>query len=339
MPTATDSQTAIFGVAAYSFPCSYGLTLRNHRPAVDKPMDAWTLIGLAAQYRLSSVEMPLSILPDRSPATIERLRATCEEYRLGLVIDTGIVQTETLAPVLLLAARAGARTVRALLSSTLEGARGDLAAWQARLDEIRSTIDALLPVLEQHDLVLALENHQDATSDDLLAFCEAGAGRVGVTFDVANPLAVAEEPFAFARKLGSHIRNVHLKDYRIFPTPSGYRLVRCALGEGVIAWPEMLTLLEELAPAATQHIELAALYGRHIRLFESQWWDGFPPRDVREVLPALQLMAGHAQPAGAAWQTGWERDEPGEQVARWEHEQFETSVRYLRSITADREVS
>jgi len=327
-------QAATFGVAAYSFPCSCGLALRDHRPAVAQPMDAWGLIDLAARHRLSGVEMPLTLLPDRSPATIERLRSALEEHSLSLVVDTGIVQTETLAPLLPVAASTGARTVRALLSSTLEGARGDLHAWQERLDGIRRTIDELLPLLEEYDLVLALENHQDASSDDLLALCERGAGRVGVTFDVVNALAVGEEPFAFARKLGAHIRNVHLKDYLIFPTPSGYRLVRCALGEGVVEWPAMFALLREIAPQATQHIELAALYGRHIRLFEPEWWNGFPARDVREVVPALRLLAAHAQPAGAAWQTCWELDAPGEQVAQWERDQFEASVRFLRSIAA-----
>lgn len=332
MPTDTDPRTATFGVAAYSFPCSCGLALRDNRPAVAHPMDAWGLIELAAEHRLAGVEMPLSLLPDRSPATIERLRATLSEYELALVVDTGIIQAETLAPLLPLAAAAGTRTVRAMLSSVLEGARGSLYAWQERVDGIRRAIGELLPLLEQHDLVLALENHQDASSDDLLALCEGGAGRVGVTFDVVNALAVGEEPFAFARKLGAHIRNVHLKDYRVFPTASGYRLVRCALGEGLVDWPQMFALLREIAPSATHNIELAALYGRHIRLFEAAWWDGFAARDVRDVVPALRLLAGHAQPAEASWQTPWELEQPGELVAQWERQQFEASVGYLRSI-------
>ena len=92
-----------------------------------------------------------------------------------------------------------------------------------------------------------------------------------------------QEPFAFARKLGPYIRNVHLKDYQVTATASGYRLVRCALGEGVIDWAAMRALLAEVAPAAPQHIELAALYARHIRLFEDDWLAGFPARDARAL--------------------------------------------------------
>ncbi|MBA3943867.1 MAG: sugar phosphate isomerase/epimerase [Herpetosiphonaceae bacterium] len=321
-----------FGVAAYTFPYSCGFAQRPEQPRITRPLDAWGLIDLAAAHHLSSVELPLlSTLPDLSASTIKRLRMELAERDLSLVVDIGVVDqaTQGLLPV---AADAGGRVVRVMLSTILEGARGDFATWTAYLDEMRQRIIELVPILEEHDLVLALENHQDASSDELLALCEAGGPRIGVTFDVVNPLAVGEEPFAFARKLGSFIRNVHLKDYQIFATPSGYRLVRCALGQGVIDWRAMRALLHEVAPGAFLHIELAALYGRHIRLLEEEWWRGYPPRDVREVVPTLRLLAGHVQPEGHPWQTPWERQAPGEEVAAYEMEQFEASVRHLQAL-------
>ncbi len=328
-----------FGVAAYSFPYSCGFAQRPGQPGVAQRLDGWGLINLAALHSLSSVELPLlSTLPDLSSATINRLRAELAERDLSLVVDAGVVDHAMLHELLPVAAEVGARVVRVMLSTILEGARGDFGEWTTYLNEMRQRIVGLVPILEAHDLVLALENHQDATSDELLALCEAGGKRIGVTFDVVNPLAVGEEPFAFARKLGPLIRNVHLKDYQIFATPSGYRLVRCALGQGVIDWPAMLALLHEVAPSATLHIELAALYGRHIRLLEEEWWHTYPPRDVREVVPTLRLLARHARPEGEPWQTPWERNAPGEEVAAYEMEQFEASVRYLQSL-AHKEVT
>ncbi|HEY3228545.1 MAG TPA: sugar phosphate isomerase/epimerase family protein [Roseiflexaceae bacterium] len=325
-----------FGIAAYSFPCSCGFAQRNGRPASARPMKVWDLIALAAEYGLNSVEIPLQgMLPDLAVDTIDRLREELASRGLTLIVDSGPVDVEMLGALFPLAARAGARIVRATLSTILEGARAGVpGGWDAYLQEMRRRVVALRPALEEHGLILALENHQDATSDDLLSLCEAGGARVGVTFDVVNPLAVGEEPFAFARKLGSLIRNVHIKDYQIFPTESGYRLVRCAIGQGVIAWPEMFALLREVAPDATQQIELAALYARHIRLLEDDWWGGFPPRDVREVVPALRLLTRHAHPANEPWQTPWELEASSEEVERWERDQFEASVGYLRSIGA-----
>jgi sugar phosphate isomerase/epimerase len=324
----------VFGVAAYSFPYSCGFAQRDGLPACPKPLRAWDLINLASEHRLASVEIPLQgTLPDLSEATIDRLRAELAERGLALIVDTGVVDVDSLRATLPLAARAGARVVRATLSSILEGARAGLpGGWDAYRDEMQRRIVELRPDLEQYDLTLALENHQDATSDDLIALCAAGGERVGVTFDVVNPLAVGEEPFAFARKLGGLIRNVHIKEYQIYATPSGYRLVRCAIGQGVIDWPAMFKLLDEVAPDARRQIELAALYARHIRLLEDDWWDGFPARDVREVVPALRLLTRHARPAGEAWQSPWEREAPIEEVGQWERDQFEASVRYLHSL-------
>jgi sugar phosphate isomerase/epimerase len=322
------------GVAANSFPCGCGFRCREGEAPLEAPLDAWRLIGLARKHNLCGVELPLrGTLPNLDHDTIDRLRAALDEHNLALVVDTSVVDIDELRGILPLAARAGARVVRAQVSNILEGARAMLpGGWPAHRDEIQRRISQLLPDLATHDLTLALENHQDATSDDLLALCEAGEGCVGVTFDVVNPLAVGEEPFAFARKLGPWIRDVHLKDYTIRATPSGYRLIRCALGAGVIDWPAMLKLLREVAPEASLNVELAALYARHIRLFEDDWWEGYPPRDARELIPALRLLARHAQPDMEPWQSPWELGLPHAEVARWEMEQFEQSVTYLRSI-------
>ncbi len=328
------AQQAWFGVAAYSFPCGCGFLRRDGRPAVATPLDAQGLIALAREHGLRGVELPLAgTLPDLSDATLDRLREALAEAGLSLVVDSSIIEVEALRELLPRAARAGARIVRATVSGILEGARGGIpGGWEAHLAEMCRRVEALRPDLERHGITLAIENHQDATSDDLLALCEAGGGYVGVTFDVVNPLAVGEEPFAFARKLGPHIRNVHLKDYQVTATPSGYRLVRCALGDGVIDWAAMRALLAEVAPDAPQHIELAALYARHIRIFEDDWLAGFPARDARALAPALRLLARHARPDSEPWQSPWELDAPADEVARWERDQFERSVRHLLSL-------
>lgn len=320
-----------FGVCAYGFPVGCGFAQRGE--PLSNPLKATEFMALATAHGLSSIEIPLTgMLPDLEPATIDRFRAAREQANLGLVVDTGVVDIETLERMLPLAARAGAHVVRATLSTILEGARADLpGGWAAHLAEMQRRITALLPVLATHDLVLALENHQDATSDDLLALCEAGDGHVGITLDVANPLAVAEEPLEFAHKIGPWIRNVHLKDYQVWATPSGYRLVRCALGDGVVPFPELITLLTTVAPAAPMHIELAALYARHIRVWEDHWWDGFGPRDVRAVIPAIRSLAQQAR-LGDDWPTPMEREAPAAEVAAYEREQFEQSVRYLRDL-------
>ena len=320
------------GISAYSFWCACGFLRRGSDDPATPRIDAFALVDLAASWKLASIEIPLpAMLPDMTPATMDRLRRALEDASLALVVDAPVIDVAALQLLLPLAKRAGARIVRAMLSTILEGARATYpGGWDAHLAEMRRRLVELRPLLAAHDLALAIENHQDATSDELLELCEAGGPHVGITLDVANPLAVGEEPLAFARKVGPLVRNVHLKDYRVFATPSGFRLVRCALGEGLIPFPDLLALLAEVAPGAPRHIELAAMYARHIRLLEDDWWEGYPSRDVRAVVPALRFVARSFQPPDEPWESPWERGLPTDEVARYERSQFERSLEYLR---------
>lgn len=323
---------ASFGLNCYGFPFTCGFQKRDGR-GYDRPMDAYALIDLADKHGLRGIEIPFSqLLPDTEPATIDRLAATLRERGMSFMLATPVLDVPTLRKMLPLARRAGASTVRAMLAGFLEGARAvHVPNWSVYMREAMLKLQEIYPLLDELDLKLGIENHQDATSEDLLALCSVGP-RIGVTFDVVNPLAVGEEPFTFARAIGDRLFNVHLKDYTIHPSPSGYRLVRAELGQGVIDWPAMAALIRSLAPAATFHIELAAIYARHIRLYEQDWWRGYAPRTAQELLPTLRFVAQHLQPPDQAWQTPWEAGAPFEACADYEFGQYERSVAYLKTF-------
>ena len=349
---------APFGVASYSFPVSCGYARRKEKPNLQNPMKAYALADLAAQHGLSSLEIPLdAMLPDLSLEAIDAFKAYLDARHLNLLVDTGVVDVDALTKMLPLAKRAGATVVRAVVSGILEGNRNAISQnsdmlssgwgraalgeakiavnnWSDYLAEIRKRLAALLPLLKELDLVLALENHQDCTSDELLAFCEIDPDHIGITLDVVNPLAVCEEPYMFARKVGPHVRDVHIKDYTVRATPQGYRLVRAAIGQGVIDWPRMLALLREVAPSAVYHIELAAIYARHVRVFEDEWWTSFPARSMTDVVPALRFLQQQSVPDSVPWQTPWELDgdDAPEAANRYEMAQFAHSVQYLKMI-------
>jgi sugar phosphate isomerase/epimerase len=299
-------------------------------------MNGLDLVEMAARYGMTSVEFPIGIIPDHSEAGMDRFGELLQSKGLTFVLDLPVLDVDQAHKELPLARRAGARVARCVASNFLEGARAIYAPdWNAHMRDMIARVLAVRPLLDELDMVLAIENHQDVTSDDLLVLCQAGGPRVGVTFDVVNPLSVAEEPFEFARKLGPRIFNVHIKDYTIHPTPSGYNLVRAGIGEGCIDWRAMLMLLREVAPGALWHIELAALNARHIRMYEEQWWCGYPPRDIRALLPLFRFLARHMQPADAPWQTPWESNASAEACERYERDQLDRSVSYLKTELAD----
>ena len=99
------------------------------------------------------------------------------------------------------------------------------------------------PEAAEHGLTLVIENHQDFGSDELVALCEEAGPNVGIVFDTGNTFPVAEAPLDFTRRIAAHVRHVHLKDYRVQFTDEGYRLVRCAIGDGAVPFREMAEIL------------------------------------------------------------------------------------------------
>jgi len=188
---------------------------------------------------------------------------------------------------------------------------------------------------EEAGVTIAVENHQDLTSVELVEMCAAAGGTaIGVTLDAVNPLAVVEDPLAFARRLGPLVKHVHLKDYRIYRTPEGFRLVRCPIGVGILDVKGLLSILRQNAPDATIVVELAALESRHVRFLRDEYWTGFPPRRVEEILPVLRMRDSLARPEGEEWRTPWELGAGHDALADYERSQFQESLSYLRRTIA-----
>jgi sugar phosphate isomerase/epimerase len=99
------------------------------------------------------------------------------------------------------AAALGAPVARVMLSGMLEGARATFpGGWEAHLAKQIAVLRKNAPVRRTIQRGDCPENHQDLNSADLIRICdEVGGAHIGVTLDAVNPLAVAEDPIAFAQ--------------------------------------------------------------------------------------------------------------------------------------------
>lgn len=318
------------GLSAYSFGYVTGWMGRGTERANPSPLDAFGLMDLAAEAGLYGVELPVGMVQERAGAVKRGLR----ERGLRFVLDGGLVLDEHLPDWLRLANALETPTLRVVLSSILCGDRSPMAGqWQDHLNTIAERLAEVEPLAREMGIAIALENHQDATSDDLVWLCrQVESSHIGVNLDAGNPLAVGECPIAYLEKIAPYLKNIHLKDYLMFPTESGYRLVRCPLGEGVMDWVAVFDVLGEKAPDATRNIELGAMSDRHIRLFEPSWWEHYPERDARELLEPMRLLMTRGQPFHAEYRVPWERGLPPAAQQSYELEQFHRSVSYLKSL-------
>ena len=226
----------------------------------------------------------------------------------------------------------GAATLRMHLTPVLEGGRAALGPrWFEMIAHARAVLRRDAPRAAQAGLTIAIENHQDLASDELVEIAEEAGENVGLTFDAGNPFSVGEDPIGFMERAAHRIRHLHLKDYVCQFTPEGYRLIRCATGDGCVPFQEIASYLSGRAPI-TASIEVAALDARHIRVFTSEWWEAYPARPAAELARALERLNRARLDDNADHRTPWEKGEGPDAIVAYERGQLEKSVQNLKAL-------
>jgi 3-oxoisoapionate decarboxylase len=315
------------GLAVYGTVFSMGLHPASGRPTISVQQ----LMEQALSAHLQGVEIPVSLLKDEDIPAIAR---AAREQGLFITLATGGYAAEPLSESISLAAQLGAETVRTVVGGAkIGGDRRPLAGrWQPFLQEVLIQLKEATVSAEKAGVNLAVENHQDLASEELLWLCESiGSARFGINLDTGNPLATAEEPLDYFRRVAPYLKNVHLKDYAIYLSEEGYRLVRCPLGQGVIDFPALFKILAASRPDITMSVELGALEARHIRVLADDYWPDYPPRSAAHLAALLRFVQAHARPVGD-WRTPFEREESAEAIIAYEQHQLAASLAYLAAL-------
>ena len=236
-------------------------------------------IGVAVELGAGAIEIFDPWLRAMSDGELAALRDRLEALDMIPIVSSGLMMGPFESA--LRSARAlGASTIRFGLTTVLCGDRHALGdRWPELVASVSKALGEYGPRLAEEGKMLAIENHQDFGSDELVGFCEATRG-VGICLDTGNTFPVAEAPLDFTDRIAPHVRHVHLKDYRVQFTDEGYRLVRCAIGDGAVPFPEMLDLLRSHHPTLTAVLEPGALEARHVRWLRPEWWRGYPPKSA-----------------------------------------------------------
>jgi sugar phosphate isomerase/epimerase len=235
---------------------------------------------------------------------LSRLRDRLAGLGMTTVVSSGL--TGSFESALRSARALDAKIIRCALTSVLCGDRHALGnQWEELVAEVRTALADRGPRAFDDGRTLAIENHQDFGSDELADFCERTRG-VGICLDTGNTFPVAEAPLDFTRRVAPHVRHVHLKDYRIQFTDEGYRLVRCAIGDGAVPIAAMLDILGACGRKLAAMLEPGALEARHVRFLRPEWWSFYPPKTASALAACLAAARVNRLADDADYRTPWE---------------------------------
>jgi sugar phosphate isomerase/epimerase len=284
-------------------------------------------IAIAREIGARSIELHGPWLLAMDAGARAALRARLQSSGLIVAVGSGYPYAR-LAEIIDDAASLGARLVRVALTPVLCGDRHARADWADLVAGVHTMLRAHVPLATAQGMRLAIENHQDFTSTELVAFCEAHGA--GICFDTGNAFPVGEAPLDFARRIAPDVVHVHLKDYRAHFTDEGFRLVRCAIGDGAVPIADIAALLAERRDL-TASLEPGALEARHVRLLRAQWWQGYPPASAPALAACLAAARRNRLADDADFRTPWERGDD-QSLVGYELDMIHRSAANMRAL-------
>lgn len=325
------------GVSTSSFGYTMGMTGRQTERENPQPWTLEQFVDFAIAQGFGGVEAPvMRFVPDLNRERLTALRATCVDHGLFFVVDAeAALNSEQIRALIPVAQEFGSPIIRIKSSNILGLMRKKLERpWAEHVAQCIHVLTELAPELRHNGLRIAIENHQDLDSNDLLEIIEGvGDDVVGVNFDIGNAFASCEDPMEFARKLGSSIINIHLKDYKIYKSEEGFRLVRCPVGSGSVDFKTLLPILHEQSPAVKMVIELGAQEARNIAWLQPDFWSEIQPRQSNELIAFFQLLEQETMRTDDdSWKTSWEKGAPCDTIVSTESAELVASSNYIKTI-------
>ncbi len=187
---------------------------------------------------------------------------------------------------------AGATVARAVFTS---GRRYEvfktMEDFRAFHDQAGLTLGLIEPILKKHQLRVAIENHKDHTTEELVKLISGVSSEwIGVLVDTGNNLALLEEPHQVCEALAPFALSVHLKDMAIQPGADGFLLSEVPLGTGMLDLPRIIATLRKANPAIVFNLEMATRDPLRIPCLTDGYFVTMPGRKETHLESAMQLV-------------------------------------------------
>ena len=290
-----DEKRTELGICLHGLPVHMEASRRRGQPA--NLSDPLAMLEFCHTLGAGGIQTAIGI---RQQQYCQQLRNRAEQ--LGMWTE-GIVELppdqsalERFEAQLRAAAETGAAVVRCVL---LPGRRYEQfrSAEQFRqaLQRAEKSLQLAEPVARKHRVRLAVENHKDLRSQELLAILQRlGSQQVGVCVDTGNSIALLEDPLETVEALAPLAAAVHLKDMDVREHPAGFLLAEVPLGEGILDMPRIVAVLRRANPQLRFSLEIITRDPLVVPCLGEQYMATLGDVPARDLARTLRLVRSRA---------------------------------------------
>jgi sugar phosphate isomerase/epimerase len=229
---------------------------------------------------------------------LKKLRARAEQLGMwieGMVLVPRNGDTGAFEQSLIDAKTAGATVVRtAMLGGRRYESFTKLEDWKQWVDGSRAALKLIVPLVDRHKVVLAIENHKDWTLDEMQALLKTYESEyLGCCFDFGNNIALLDDPMEMAMTLAPYVRATHVKDMAVRPYQDGFLLSEVPLGTGLLDLVGMVTTLRRANPRLRLSLEMITRDPLKVPCMTPQYWTVFPDRNGRYLARIFKVVQEH----------------------------------------------
>jgi sugar phosphate isomerase/epimerase len=183
------------------------------------------------------------------------------------------------------------------------------------------------PVIERHGVRLAIENHKDWRTDELVDILRrAGSPHIGVCVDTGNSIALLEDPMEVVEAYAPWALSTHLKDMGVEEYADGFLLAEVPLGTGFLDLPKIIEILRRARPEIHFNLEMITRDPLKIPCLTKKYWATFASLSGQYLAEALRLVRMHATKKPLPRVSGLSREERLQK----ENENVRRSLSYAR---------
>lgn len=271
------------------------------------------------------------VLGSDDPEHLSKVRRLLEKYHMYAEFATRGLGYDHLLRVVRAADAVGADIIRTYIPITLNAAKdretggdGKYDLGKIRLDfdpavfeEAVASLKAIVPVLRQYRVRIALENHEYETADELVEVIKkVDSPWIGLHYDFGNAMMAWEDPVEAAKKMAPYTFTTHFKDHIVIPCPEdkyGYVVCGVPAGEGNIDLAECLRVMLDGSTLQRLNIEMCYPYCAQFKRTpgagaSARWGKGASrwkaPSTPRRSLPPASITTPRRSPR-SCWRSCW----------------------------------